>query len=113
MLSGVDAPEAAHFGKEAQPYATEALQWLKREVEGKRLWVQLIRRDQYGRMVRYIHVSLNKLTVKLILSSATTYPFVANGGNKLVCDGRCQYLFIPHVYLFLAYPLPDVFPFPC
>ncbi|KAF8588123.1 SNase-domain-containing protein [Ramaria rubella] len=49
--AGVDAPEAAHFGKQAQPYSAEALVWLKKEVEGKRLWVQLIRRDQYGRIV--------------------------------------------------------------
>lgn len=56
---GVDAPEAAHFGKEAQPYAFEALNWLKGEIEGKRLWVQLIRRDQYGRIVRYLHASSN------------------------------------------------------
>ena len=55
---GVDAPEAAHFGKEAQPYAAEALNWLKAEVEGKRLWVQLIRRDQYGRIVRSLNAFL-------------------------------------------------------
>ncbi|KIJ32243.1 hypothetical protein M422DRAFT_265893 [Sphaerobolus stellatus SS14] len=48
---GADAPEAAHFGKAAQPYSAEALSWLKKEVEGKRVWVQLIRRDQYGRII--------------------------------------------------------------
>ncbi|KAF8524330.1 hypothetical protein BU17DRAFT_35306, partial [Hysterangium stoloniferum] len=50
-LAGVDAPEGSHFGKIAQPYSSEALVWLKNEVEGKRLWVQLIRRDQYNRVV--------------------------------------------------------------
>ncbi|RFU31141.1 hypothetical protein B7463_g5217, partial [Scytalidium lignicola] len=28
-IAGIDAPEAAHFGKPAQPLATEALTWLK------------------------------------------------------------------------------------
>ncbi|CAG7851359.1 Probable endonuclease LCL3 [Serendipita indica DSM 11827] len=50
-MAGVDAPEAAHFGKDAQPYSAEALQWLKSTVEGKRVWCQLILRDQYGRTV--------------------------------------------------------------
>lgn len=48
---GVDAPESAHFGKTAQPYSAEALAWLKREIEGNNLWVQIIRRDQYNRIV--------------------------------------------------------------
>ncbi|TFK47134.1 staphylococcal nuclease [Heliocybe sulcata] len=50
-LGGIDAPEASHFGRPAQPYAAEALQWLKSTIEGKRVYCQLIRRDQYGRIV--------------------------------------------------------------
>ncbi|KAG8825103.1 putative endonuclease lcl3 [Serendipita sp. 399] len=50
-MAGVDAPEAAHFGKPAQPYCQEALAWLKNRVEGKEVWCQLIHRDQYGRIV--------------------------------------------------------------
>ncbi|KAG8856860.1 putative endonuclease lcl3 [Serendipita sp. 411] len=50
-MAGVDAPEAAHFGKPAQEYSQEALDWLKQRVEGKRVWCQLIHRDQYGRIV--------------------------------------------------------------
>ncbi|KZS89435.1 nuclease [Sistotremastrum niveocremeum HHB9708] len=49
-LAGVDAPEAAHFGREAQPYSEEALQWLKTRIEGRTVWCQLLRRDQYGRV---------------------------------------------------------------
>ncbi|KZT25059.1 nuclease [Neolentinus lepideus HHB14362 ss-1] len=50
-LAGIDAPEASHFGRPAQPYAAEALAWLKSNIEGRRVYCQLIRRDQYGRIV--------------------------------------------------------------
>jgi endonuclease YncB( thermonuclease family) len=50
-IAGVDAPEAAHFGRPAQPYAPEALAWLKNAIEGKTLYCRLIHRDQYSRIV--------------------------------------------------------------
>ncbi|ETW79608.1 hypothetical protein HETIRDRAFT_459646 [Heterobasidion irregulare TC 32-1] len=50
-LAGVDAPEAAHFGRPSQPYAEQALQWLKSNAEGKTVYCQLIRKDQYSRVV--------------------------------------------------------------
>jgi len=50
-MAGVDAPEAAHFGKPAQAHADEALAWLKEHVHGRRLKCQLFQRDQYGRIV--------------------------------------------------------------
>lgn len=43
--------QAAHFGKPAQPFAEEALAWLKGKVEGKTVYCQLISRDQYSRVV--------------------------------------------------------------
>jgi endonuclease YncB( thermonuclease family) len=55
-LAGVDAPEAAHFGKPAQPYSGEALEWLRRYILGRRVRVQLWRRDQYGRVVATVWV---------------------------------------------------------
>lgn len=51
-IAGVDAPELAHFGNPAQPHAKESLQWLTSAVEGKRVKCQLLRKDQYGRIVR-------------------------------------------------------------
>ncbi|KAI0063542.1 SNase-domain-containing protein [Artomyces pyxidatus] len=50
-MAGVDAPEAAHFGRPAQPYAEEALSWLKNQVEGKTVYCQVLRKDQYSRIV--------------------------------------------------------------
>jgi len=53
-IAGVDAPEAAHFGKPAQPYSEESLAWLRQEILGKTVYCQLIRRDQYGRIVAIV-----------------------------------------------------------
>jgi endonuclease YncB( thermonuclease family) len=50
-IGGIDAPEAAHFGRPGQPGAAEALAWLKSKIEGRTLWCELIRRDQYSRIV--------------------------------------------------------------
>ncbi|TIC17731.1 SNase-domain-containing protein [Wallemia mellicola] len=50
-LAGVDAPETSHFGKPAQPYANEALQWLKQKITGEKVAVKLLRKDRYGRVV--------------------------------------------------------------
>ncbi|GBE87005.1 Probable endonuclease [Sparassis crispa] len=55
-LAGVDAPEAGHFGRPAQAYAQESLAWLKNQTEGKMVYCQLLRRDQYGRIVAHPHL---------------------------------------------------------
>ncbi|KAI8821749.1 uncharacterized protein EV422DRAFT_430358 [Fimicolochytrium jonesii] len=53
-LAGVDAPEAAHFGQQAQPYSAEAKQWLEQRVMEKTVFVRPLRRDQYGRLVSMV-----------------------------------------------------------
>lgn len=40
-LAGADAPEAAHFGHEAQPFSKEAKDRLKQLVEGRTVWVEV------------------------------------------------------------------------
>ncbi|KAH8093112.1 SNase-domain-containing protein [Cristinia sonorae] len=55
-LAGIDAPEAAHFGRPGQPHSAEALEWLKSQVENKFVYCQLVRKDQYGRIVALPHV---------------------------------------------------------
>ncbi|KAI8973707.1 hypothetical protein BDF20DRAFT_915114 [Mycotypha africana] len=50
-IAGVDAPEGAHFGMPAQPFSTEALQFLKKLVLNRTVEVQLLSRDQYQRVV--------------------------------------------------------------
>ncbi|KAI6143432.1 SNase-domain-containing protein [Pisolithus tinctorius] len=50
-IAGVDAPECGHFGRPAQPHAEESLSWLKNRLEGRSVYCQLVRKDQYGRVV--------------------------------------------------------------
>jgi endonuclease YncB( thermonuclease family) len=50
-LAGIDAPEGAHFGNQAQPYAVEAQTWLTNYVLGRRVRVKLLARDRYERVV--------------------------------------------------------------
>lgn len=74
-IAGVDAPEvfyvpnatchyflashcffplkASHFGKPAQPYAAESLTWLREKILGKVVYCQLLRKDQYSRVVSH------------------------------------------------------------
>ncbi|EMD32806.1 hypothetical protein CERSUDRAFT_143387 [Gelatoporia subvermispora B] len=55
-LAGVDAPEGAHFGRPAQQFSEESLRWLKNHVEGKFVYCQLLRKDQYARIVGFAHM---------------------------------------------------------
>ena len=55
-LAGVDAPELAHWGQPAQPFGEEALAFLKKMVDGRRVRVWLWRADQYGRAVATVYV---------------------------------------------------------
>ncbi|KAJ7650638.1 hypothetical protein FB45DRAFT_888331 [Roridomyces roridus] len=60
-IAGVDAPEAAHFGRPSQPYSEESLAWLRQKILGKTVYCQLFRRDQYSRIVAYVTLSPNFL----------------------------------------------------
>ncbi|KAG7785901.1 hypothetical protein KL910_000676 [Ogataea haglerorum] len=55
-LCGVDAPERSHFGKPAQPYSEEALQWLRSYILGRKLYVKPLSLDQYNRVVAKVLV---------------------------------------------------------
>jgi endonuclease YncB( thermonuclease family) len=55
-LAGIDAPEGAHFGRTAQPFAAEALQWLSDYVLGRRVRAYILKRDQYERVVATVKV---------------------------------------------------------
>ncbi|TCD62835.1 putative endonuclease lcl3 [Steccherinum ochraceum] len=57
-LAGIDAPEGSHFGRPGQPYAPEALVWLKRLLlsHSRVVHCKLIRKDQYGRVVSHVYV---------------------------------------------------------
>ena len=55
-IAGVDAPELAHWGREAQPYSKEALDMLTDLVLNRRVRTKLYRRDQYDRVVAQVYV---------------------------------------------------------
>ncbi len=55
-IAGVDAPELAHWGREAQPYSKEALELLTGLIHNRRVRAQLYRRDQYDRIVAQVYV---------------------------------------------------------
>ncbi|EFW99837.1 nuclease domain-containing protein 1 [Grosmannia clavigera kw1407] len=55
-IAGVDAPECAHFGRPAQPYSGEALDFLTSYLLGRRVRVYLFRQDQYERVVARVVV---------------------------------------------------------
>lgn len=55
-IAGVDAPEAAHFGRPAQPFSGEALDFLKTYILGRRVRAYIYKRDQYDRIVATAYV---------------------------------------------------------
>lgn len=55
-IAGVDAPEAAHFGRPAQPYSAEALQWLRDYIMNRNVRAYVYKRDQYDRIVATVFV---------------------------------------------------------
>lgn len=55
-LAGIDAPELAHFGRPAQPYSKEALEWLTNYLRGRRVRCYVHKADQYSRVVATVYV---------------------------------------------------------
>lgn len=55
-IAGVDAPELAHWGREAQPYSKEALEMLTDFILNRRVRARIYRRDQYDRIVAQVFV---------------------------------------------------------
>ena len=78
-IAAVDAPENAHFGNPAQPFAKESWDWMKKLLTNKRVKVQLIRKDQYQRVV-----------------SAQTLAYAIESSHRVVITHMTQpYLYIP------------------
>ncbi|TFK37557.1 hypothetical protein BDQ12DRAFT_684869 [Crucibulum laeve] len=78
-IAGVDAPENAHFGRPAQPYAVESLEWLRRKILGKTVYCQVLRRDQYGRIVSYVQLSPRLLPGALVSGKVLALEMLKSG----------------------------------
>lgn len=81
-LAGVDAPELAHFGHPEQPYAKEALQYLKSLVDQRTVTVEPLSKDQYGRVVSHVWVRRfpyfwSTLVSKAMLDAGCTLHFIS------------------------------------
>jgi len=55
-IAGVDAPEGSHFGMPAQPYASEAKDWLLNLVLHKDITIIPYSIDRYGRLIAMAYV---------------------------------------------------------
>ncbi|PGH16045.1 hypothetical protein AJ79_02025 [Helicocarpus griseus UAMH5409] len=55
-LAGIDAPELAHFGRPAQPFAADAHAWLTTDLLHRRVRAHVYRQDQYGRVIATVYV---------------------------------------------------------
>ncbi|KEY65970.1 hypothetical protein S7711_06628 [Stachybotrys chartarum IBT 7711] len=55
-IAGVDAPEGAHFGRPAQPFAAEARKWLSDYVLHRHVRAYVYKRDHYDRIVASVYV---------------------------------------------------------
>ncbi|KAL4146932.1 hypothetical protein PRNP1_010688 [Phytophthora ramorum] len=50
-LAGIDTPETAKFGNPGQPFGDDAKKWLASTLEGRKLTLTLLHKDQYARAV--------------------------------------------------------------
>ncbi|KAI0742461.1 SNase-domain-containing protein [Daedaleopsis nitida] len=90
-MAGVDAPEAGHFGRPAQPFAQESLAWLKSQVEGKFLYCQLVRRDQYGRIVAMPHLKPRVLPGSLAQGKCLPLEMLRAGWGSVYEQAGAEY----------------------
>ncbi|KAF7327493.1 TNase-like domain-containing protein [Mycena kentingensis (nom. inval.)] len=78
-IAGVDAPESAHFGRPGQPYAEEALAFLRDAVLGKTVYCQMLRRDQYGRVVAVVTLPPRLLPGSLVYGKCLSLEMLKAG----------------------------------
>ncbi|KAL2212659.1 SNase-domain-containing protein [Sarocladium strictum] len=55
-IAGIDAPECSHFGRPAQPFSAEAMQWLSSYILNRNVRTFVYRRDQYDRIVGTVYI---------------------------------------------------------
>jgi endonuclease YncB( thermonuclease family) len=84
-LAGIDAPEGAHFGKPAQPYSTEAWEWLRNYILGRRVRAYVYKRDQYERVVATVWIRkwfIRRDVGQQILKAGLATVYEANQGAE-------------------------------
>lgn len=77
-MHGIDAPERA------QPYGRSAAAALERYVRGKRLDVEIIEEDDYGRQVGVVYVDGDNINLAMVREGhAWWYEYYASGDRDL------------------------------
>jgi micrococcal nuclease len=83
-LIGVDTPETKHPNKPPEPFGSDACEFTRQMVEGKRVQIEHDpgeRTDRYGRTLGYVYVDGRMLNEQLLLEglarALTNYPFSA------------------------------------
>lgn len=75
-LANIDAPEMSHgYGRPGQPFAAQAMKWMERKVEGKRVALTCPDEDRYGRRVCVLYLDgedVNRSLVRAGLAWANT-----------------------------------------
>jgi micrococcal nuclease len=76
---GIDTPETVHPEKQVQPFGLEASQYVKDNLEGKKVGLEfdIQERDRYGRLLAYIWIDgkmLNDELLKEGLAKISTFP---------------------------------------
>ncbi|KAI8992779.1 SNase-domain-containing protein [Trametes punicea] len=90
-IAGVDAPETGHFGRPAQAFADESLAWLKSQVEGKFVYCQLVRRDQFGRIVSAVHLKPRLLPGWLAIGKDLSLEMLRSGWASVYEQAGAEY----------------------
>ncbi|CAE6448759.1 unnamed protein product [Rhizoctonia solani] len=90
-INAVDAPEGAHFGREAQPKSHETLQWLKNQVGGKTIWCRPLRRDHYGRIVASCYLPPRFLPSSLFKGKHLSLEMLRAGWATVYEQGGAEY----------------------
>jgi micrococcal nuclease len=83
-LIGVDTPETKHPNKPPEPFGSDACEFTRRMVEGKRVQVEYDpgeKTDRYGRTLAYVYIDGHMLNEQLLIEglarALTNYPFSA------------------------------------
>jgi|MDSY01.2.fsa_nt_gb micrococcal nuclease len=89
-IAAVDCPESAHFGSPGQPFADVATKFTESELAGKRVRLQLLSRDQYGRAVAMVTYrrGLRRRNISVELLRRGLAVVYRQGGAQYGSDGR-------------------------
>eukprot|EP00741_Cyanophora_paradoxa_P000375 tig00000403_g366.t1 len=87
-LAGVDSPELPHGSNPGQPFGPEARAALSKILGDQTLSVQLLRRDQYGRVVAHVTTEKGELPAAVLLREGLAV--VYEGGGSVYGPGKAS-----------------------